>query len=658
MSGTHEGDQVDEVTEARQVGQVLDRLLADGDALDAFEKALAAGDADELRRLVKRHRIEDRWEPFCRWLCSWHVQRVCFWLCREIPIVPYKVTDVREATLRFAELAAARDQLERLVTSIETNDDKAFHELLEKHGLLRWCRLVCVLVLSVRCEFVCDRLREGLTDQQPDFLDTLRQVAFASATLARDEADLEAALKYFPGDLVSLQGLVGKLGLIDRCRWLCLWFCVIVPVLHCLRVCLRLPNLPIPEPLDPGPIREWAEVTLSVVGDDQRLHTLLESVIKGDEKAFAEAVRRFDLAQWCPFLCFWFYRIVCYRICFRLCPPPTPLPLFRKIGAIKYATQVDSDPLGSGLTVADSRAFYDVLRLNGVLYPQLYGQPAEYRFEVRELPSASWDPVLPPQIAKTVIGTWTRYTGDPADPTEAKDYTVNGTNGPEEITITPAADGWIPVPQESNYWAASGLFTSDGTMIRLDSRTLITWPTLDVSTVDAGESVGAAGPGEDRYFGIRLRVRQVGNPGSEIGAGTAHRIAIFNGRYDQVAKGGSWSPSRVDGQLAVASLNIDEIAGGCSDVVDQLHVRYTAAHPNLDAVGITVTGPGGHTVVLTDDPAATLVDRFGVAEPPAADPVKNWAPCSYIVTLSVSVLLTTGDANPDPVYDQLAFHKE
>ena len=39
-------------------------------------------------------------------------------------------------------------------------------------------------------------------------------------------------------------------------------------------------------------------------------------------------------------------------------------------------------------------------------------------------------------------------------------------------------------------------------------------------------------------------------------------------------------------------------------------------------------------------------------------PVKNWAPCSYTVTLAVPVLLTTGDTNPDPVQDQLAFHKQ
>ncbi len=661
MSGTHDDHQIDEVTEARQVGEVLSELLAADGALDEFEKAMAAGDADELRRLVARYKIGDRWEPFCRWLCSWHVQRICFWLCRDIPLVEYTVADVREATLRLAELAAQRDELAQVVEAVTTTDEKAFHELLERHGLLRWCRLVCVVILTIRCEFVCDRLHADIAEEQPDLLDTIRQVAFASASLVREEPDLEAALKYFPGDPDSLRGLVGKLGLIDRCHFLCLWFCVIVPFLRCLRICLQLPGLPVagpvPQPPDPGPIRDWAKVTVSVIRDEQRLHALLEPIVNGDDRAFLEAVRRFDVVRWCPFLCFWLYRIVCHRICIRLCPPPTPLPLFRRIGVIPYATQVDSGPTGTGLTTVDSRAFFGVLRLNGVLHQQLSGQPAQYRFEIKELPSGPWEPVLPPQIAKTTVGTWTRFTGDPMNPTEAKDYTVNGTNGPEEITITPAADGWIPVPQESNYWAASGLFTSNGDMVMLDTSTVVGWPDLAVSGVDAGESVGAAGPGEDRYFGIRLRVRQGTDSSTQITAGTAQRLAVFNGRYDQVAKGGSWSPSRVDDQLAVASLNIDEIAGGCSDVVDQLHVRYTAAHPNLGDVSISVTGPGGHSVSMSDDAAASSVDRFGVAEPPSADPVGDWAPCSYIVTLSATVLLTTGDATPDPVQDQLAFHK-
>ena len=60
MSGTHDDHQIDEVTEARQVGEVLSELLAADGALDEFEKAMAAGDADELRRAMAERAASSR----------------------------------------------------------------------------------------------------------------------------------------------------------------------------------------------------------------------------------------------------------------------------------------------------------------------------------------------------------------------------------------------------------------------------------------------------------------------------------------------------------------------------------------------------------------------------------------------------------------------
>jgi hypothetical protein len=37
--------------------------------------------------------------------------------------------------------------------------------------------------------------------------------------------------------------------------------------------------------------------------------------------------------------------------------------------------------------------------------------------------------------------------------------------------------------------------------------------------------------------------------------------------------------------------------------------------------------------------------------------VASLTPCAYIVTLSVGVLLTTGDSVPLPIQDQIAFCK-
>ena len=85
-------------------------------------------------------------------------------------------------------------------------------------------------------------------------------------------------------------------------------------------------------------------------------------------------------------------------------------------------------------------------------------------------------------------------------------------------------------------------------------------------------------------------------------------------------------------------------------------MRYTAAHPHLGSFGLSVVGPVPVALTVTDDPTATAANRHGVATltPPAQ--VADLPECSYLATLSVSFLLTDGDNNPGPEYDQVAFH--
>jgi hypothetical protein len=374
--------------------------------------------------------------------------------------------------------------------------------------------------------------------------------------------------------------------------------------------------------------------------------------VRGDTKAFTAAVKQFELSRWCPFLCFWLHRLLCLRFCTVLCPPPPPLPYFYKLGGYDYTSAVDSGTGGTGLT-SDNRAFYATVRLNGsALQKQYNGGAPEYRFEVL-LPGAStWAPVLPAQIAPTSIGSFTRV-----GLITPKQYVVNGTGGPNEITIPVAADGWIAVPTANNYWTAEGYFSSTGDYLNLITAALLPWPPLDVSTVNAGDGVPTAQQGADRVIGIRMRWRRIGDTGNGIDVGTAQSVAVCNDRWNQVQKYGSWVPTRVDGQLAVVSVNVDEIGSGCAEVTNQLHVRYTAAHPNLGPVSMTLTGPGGFSLTMTDDGGASATNRFGVAEVAAPSTAADLQRCTYVVTLSADVLLTTGDSVPLPVQDLVAFHK-
>ena len=340
----------------------------------------------------------------------------------------------------------------------------------------------------------------------------------------------------------------------------------------------------------------------------------------------------------------------CVDLCVPEAPPQTePIPDFRYIGALDYVVDVDSGPAGSGRTLADDRAFFSGLRLSGPIGTTLGGQPLEYRFEVRALPGGPWNPVLPNQILPTMIGTSERLVGANL---EVSAVVVKGVTSATEIAVTPAADGWIAMPQEGDL--STGLFTPNLNMIILDTRTIAGWPPIDVGAIMAGASLPPADLASDQLFGIRLRVRQAGLPPTETAGGECQTLAIDNTLYNNVNKGGSWAPGQASGQLDVTSVNVQELIGsGCGGVTSSLTVLVTAAHPNLAAVNLSMTG-GGSTWGFTLPPA-TPGQVSGVATNNFA--VSDMPTCAYIVTLSTQVLLTNGDSDPLPLYDQLAFCK-
>jgi len=226
-------------------------------------------------------------------------------------------------------------------------------------------------------------------------------------------------------------------------------------------------------------------------------------------------------------------------------------------------------------------------------------------------------------------------------------------------------DGWVRVPQESNVLTLQGNFVpSTGSypgLIKLMSERLRAFGAIDESAVQAGESAGPPNAvlGRIFYYSLRMKVREaVGGvpvPGSEQVAGTCVRLAVMNTTYDNVSKKGSWVPQTVDGELGVASLDVQELAGGgCAEITTSLTVKYTAAHPNLGSFSIGMDGPGGP---YTFTPAATGTpdNRFGTAVNGFS--IGGLDDCAYIVKLSVPLLLTNGDDPSPSLADEVAFCK-
>jgi hypothetical protein len=353
----------------------------------------------------------------------------------------------------------------------------------------------------------------------------------------------------------------------------------------------------------------------------------------------------------------------------------TEFAVFNSIGAQNFPTQIDSSAGGDGKTLADDRAFFSTLRLNGIFAKKKNGHALEYAFEVAAYSPADdttlggYTQIPLAQVAPTLIGTWEHFTGDPMNPTETKPYILNGVASPDVLVPQVSPDGWVRVPQESSYFGADGNFAagqgSYGGMIpgfiNLISTTLRAFGSIDESAVHAGDSAATGGTplGRDFFYSLRMKVREAigGVPvaGSEQFAGTCVRLAVMNTLYDNVSKNGSWVPHTVDGQLGVASLDIQELAGaGCTEITNSLTVKYTAAHPNLGSFSIEMTGPGG-PYTFTPSGGGVPGNRFGTATNDFN--IADLPDCAYIVDLAVTVLLTTGDWVPDLIRDRIAFCK-
>ena len=202
-----------------------------------------------------------------------------------------------------------------------------------------------------------------------------------------------------------------------------------------------------------------------------------------------------------------------------------------------------------------------------------------------------------------------------------------------------------------------GFFVPNGDMLNAMTPTLAASPAISVLGVHAGQSSTALGAplAHNRHIGLRMRVREVGNPASEANAGTCAHVAIENTAYNGVAKGGSWAPSTVSGQLCVCSVDVLQLqAAGCAGISSGLDVLFTASHPNLGTVSLSMAGPGGPYGFTL--PPAVPGERFGTATNGFV--IGSLADCAYIITLSVSLLLTTGDSIPNPIHDQIGFCKK
>jgi len=649
----------DLLDEAGAVGQ----LAADEKSFLAAYQAFRAGNRQAFQASLERLKLLPRCELVCEWIRS----KECVFLCLELcgpPSVDVKPPDPHVLAQAIVRITRDPKLTQQLAAIVQKRDRAGFQRFVETQKLTPFCHFFCHWVCLVRWRLACRWVCDVTLKEQPNLAAELAAAGHALGVLLENRPAFDQAVAGAQvGDAAKVGAAINSVGLVPYCRLICEWFCS----LHCVVVCLTLcRQFPLPSIAAASELQEafaFAKATQTLGTEPLQLEKLSAAVGAGNVKAYDALITQLKLQRYCIQLCHWLCFVRCRRHCIVVCPPPSLFPIFTSIGGYDYGADVHSALGGNGLTIGDNRAFFSTLRLNGILTQTLGGQPMEYRFETRPTDAAgnplgagTWAPVLPAQIARTEIGHWERFNFLTLM-LETKKYTVNGTAGPNELVTTIAADGWIQVPQENNWLSPAGAFSPNGNMIELISKTIGTFTSANETGVVAGGP--AAHPlVQDQYFGIRMRVRQVGVPASETDGGTCVHVAVDDTLYDNITLHPDWDGGlQPPGQLAVRMLDVAELkAHPCTEITNSLTVEFTAAHPNLGSVNITMTGPGGPYAFNL--PALPEVgDWYGVATPNGWN-VASLKPCAYLITLQITVLLTDGDNVPDALYDQIAFCKK
>lgn len=362
---------------------------------------------------------------------------------------------------------------------------------------------------------------------------------------------------------------------------------------------------------------------------------------------------------------------LCVKLCAKELKPvePTIPPSFTHFGLTQYI------PIQSGINASNGKtnsgyAFFSSVNLVGTISKKINNAVMEYMFEYLEVsspsaainPSAVWSPVTPNMIDKTEIGYLWTLSGNLMNPINQEPYYINGTGTEKTVVFS---GNWIRVPQDSNF-----VPHSDGGILKLNTEKL----TGGITTIDMAMPTSGIGSATvsgtrphvgNRYFAIRMRQREIGNAGTEATAGTSKPIAIYNVRYNNVNKYGSWAPATVSGQPIALSLDLQEIiagAGGCSKITTALHIKYGARNENLSNVNLSIVGPHKPGQSFGFNPVALMAapETFGTTQlvfTPATDTVNDLLACAYTVRVTATALMTTGDDYMGSVEDLVSFCK-
>jgi len=341
--------------------KVLGKISEDEIAFRLLVESFRAQDHEVFRDLLTRFDLLDRCNLICKWLSSKECALICFELCGAPPKDPLKL-ELREFGELTVKITSNQEMLGRLVGAVMERDERAFKAIVEKLGVERYCHYICNWICTVRYRLVCEILCSQ--SKPPYLIGCIHLVGIlqqASAAISRLVADQKTLARVEKGILARDCGLVQKAlqgagfqG--SLCHWICLWVCSWRCVRVCMHLCGSYPPVQIDEELPE--IYEFAQVVAGLATQPAMVKKLIDAVETEDAEAFAKIVKKLGFERFCHQLCFWVCRLICWRFCLCVCPPPLPRPWFTHVGHFHIYGDIDGT---NGLT---NKAVFGHLRLS------------------------------------------------------------------------------------------------------------------------------------------------------------------------------------------------------------------------------------------------------------------------------------------------------
>jgi hypothetical protein len=146
-------------------------------------------------------------------------------------------------------------------------------------------------------------------------LDEIQEGAAAMALIAASDETFRALVDAFRArDGESMQMLLARHGLEERCELVCHW----LRSKECVLLCLELSGPPLLE-VEPPDVRKFADVVARVTAEDELVRQIVIAIEERDHDAWGALVKQHDLEKFSHLLCHWActvrYRIVCDVVC-------------------------------------------------------------------------------------------------------------------------------------------------------------------------------------------------------------------------------------------------------------------------------------------------------------------------------------------------------